>query len=234
MPRLLAVFAVLAVIGMSAGLMVRAARHHKPAAVVVPASHVMHPQTTPAKPAAFAPGAIVPADYTVYRDDQYGFSFAFPARWGRLAGRDQLRYTLETAGTLNNLQGSMELSHYGLDAKFRPKLSDAGPTLVPTATDGTISWKVGDDSAPGAGYKVGDTYKAAVARTVGTTTIYDLPLSDSGAIATMWVFATKQGYVQIVMPYLLAADAKQKMPSTADTAAYNQLKHTILQTFQIF
>lgn len=232
--------AVIAFMGASAGLVVRAIRADAPEKPIVAVEGKKVKEELTAKPSEFTPAAVIPEGYTVYRNDDYGFSFAYPSTWGQLtsSGKDIVA-TGDVTKIGSDTHGSLIVATYEAGQMFRPVPYVSGPTLRPIVAGGMISWKVVAVTPAYDGYSLGDNYVAKVARVVPNggagrdVSVYEFTTTKDGTTTTSWIFVTPKGFVHIAVPYLSEAYDYDNHPIPGDKEGYVSLKKTILQSIEI-
>jgi hypothetical protein len=190
------------------------------------------------KPVGHSEVSGIPDGYLQYKNTGAGFSFAYPKAVGTVSPFDSMdkdAYLVfdRSAQTENDFsphtQGTLQVMVQKSDGfvtgagKYGPSLEyDNGKWIVSSKNNGDVNHGT---------YQIGDTYPAKVARTIGSTLVYDFPLLDEGCHTQMWVFKHGAVFVTIGLPTVCADEMGDIPQDRLD--AYQKVSDTVLGTLQI-
>lgn len=147
--------------------------------------------------------------YSAYKNQNLGFTFAYPKEWGSLTestpASDNVVLAAATADTTGKngaeISGKVQLTVSKKEG-YQVVAAKAGPTVQPNNQGGTYTWKVTAIEPGDTTHKVGDAYPVPIARKAGSLTVFDFTNHDNSCTQARWVFEANGGYVELTAPSL--------------------------------
>ena len=179
----------------------------------------------------------IPANFTVYDNRDFGFSFAYPEQIGPLSitSSDNPNVLLFARSKITQNAFAPHTQSF-LDVEARKKEGYAtgagkyGPILEPKNGKWIVSSKENGDDFNG-GYKIGTEYEVQVARTINSIPVYDFSFGDEGCYHTGWVFQLNNAFVRIDLPSV-CADEIDDIPQDR-LNSYKEVSEKVLNTLTI-
>ncbi len=220
--------------------------NYKPSPQVSSNTNSTKPHSNSLKPEIEQYQPVIPPGWLTYKDDKYGFSFAYPTEWGKTiddaypgggydASKDWLVHKVTADVRGKSAKGVFGQLNLDVNTKNYQEFR-SGKAMTPyeyTIKDGKGYWTASATvDVEGDNYEPGDIYPVPVEKTINGTNIYKFYSNYEGIINAGWRFPVKDGIVTITLPQLGESDMFTG-ETTGDTDSYKKIATDILNSIDI-
>ncbi len=184
----------------------------------------------------------IPEGWVLYKNEEFGFSIAYPQEIGQLNSRDfenspnileYLSADSEPNTFTDSSQGLFIISvekiegYIGYVSKYGLRLEYNDGNWVVSEKDYSY---VNDE-----GKAIGSIYDIKVAKEINGHKVYDFYNGDEGCEGTSWVFKTTEAFISIDLPNICGSDGDTMAPPTEEAVeVYKAKSAEVLNTLSIY
>ena len=180
----------------------------------------------------------IPQNFREYKNEAYGFSFAYPEAVGDIVSADTqsnrniLVYekSTDSPNTFSKYTQSPLYVRVDNVEGFVVGAKKYGPILELKDDKWIVSAQEGGDVNNG-GYKIGSEYETSLVTTNNMTKVYDFSYQYEGCYRAHWLFKSKNSFTSIMLPAVCADEIGTIPQNRLDD--YNSVAKQVLDTLFI-